>query len=102
MDPHLELVPSTNEERQLAMLSFSAIVGGGVIAYELGRAIRDGGLFLTDPVPEHPKAGFIGMAGGLVMLGISVNEAQKAVGWKPILLGGAGVAAVAMIVRAIR
>jgi hypothetical protein len=84
------------------MLAFAGIVGGGVIAYEAGRSLREGDLFKTDPVPPNPEAGVFAMAGGLALFGLMLKEAVAQVGWKPLLAGSAGVFSLALILRAAR
>jgi hypothetical protein len=86
----------------MAVLAFASILGGGLVAYEVGNAIKDGDLFKTDAVPENPKAGFVAMTGGLVMLGFMMNEAVKEVGWKPLALGSLGIFAIAAVATAAR
>lgn len=87
----------------MAMLAFVGVVGGGIVAYELGRSIRDGDLFKTDALPEkNPQAGFVALAGGLVMFGVMANKAVKEVGWTPLALGSVGILAVALIGRSLR
>lgn len=99
----IELVPQTAQDRQLATLAFSAILGGGVIAYEVARSIRDGDLLATDPLGDvKPEVGPVTMGAGLVMLGFALNEAAKEVGWKTLVLGSAGVFGFAVVARAIR
>lgn len=98
----VEILPATNEARQLAFLAFTAILGSGAIAYEAARSIKEGDLLKTDPVPEKPEVGVVAAAGGLAMLGIATHELSKEVGWKPIVYGAAGVSAFVFVVRAIR
>jgi len=97
-----ELLPQTAEQAQMATLAFASIVGGGVVAYEAVRAIRDGDLFATDPVPANPEVGAVAMIGGLGMFAMMMREAAKEVGWKPLVLGSAAVFGFAVIVRAVR
>lgn len=98
----VELVPETPEQARTAFLAFASIVGGGVLAFEASRAIRDGDLFMTEPTPEKAEVGFVAGAAGLVMLGFMYQAAAKDVGWKPIILGSTGVFAAAVVLRAIR
>lgn len=98
----IELLPQTAEQAQMATLAFASIVGGGVVAYEAARAIRDGDLFATDPVPANPEVGAVAMIGGLGMFAMMMREAAKEVGWKPLALGSAAVFGFAVIVRAVR
>ncbi len=95
-------LPETAAQSQVAVLAFAGILGGGLVAYEAGRAIQEGDLFKTDAVPENPQAGFVAMTGGLVMFGFMVNEAVKEVGWKPLVFGSLGVFAIAAIATAAR
>jgi len=88
-----ELIPATVQDRQVAFLAFAGIVGGGIIAYEAGRAIRDGDLFAVDPHEQSPKAGALGTVAGVAFFALMVKEAVKEVGWKPLLLGSTAVAA---------
>jgi hypothetical protein len=96
------IIPGTEDDRRAAFLAFSSVIGGGIIAYEAARAIRDGELLGTDEVEKNPKAGLFAMAGGIAMLGVAMNETAKEVGWKPLLLGGAGITAFVMVARALR
>jgi hypothetical protein len=82
-----DLLPQTNEQRRTAMLAFAGILGGGLIAYEAGRSLREGDLFKTDPVPPNPEAGAVALLGGMSMLALMVREAVKEAGWKPLLAG---------------
>lgn len=102
-DVDFEVIPQTNEQRQAAMLAFVGIVGGGLIAYEAGRAIRDGDLFATDALPEpNPKAGVVATVAGLGMLALMSQEAAKDVGWKPLLWGTAAITGLAVVMRFVR
>jgi hypothetical protein len=95
-------LPETAAQSQLAVLAFAGILGGGLVAFEAGRAIKEGDLFKTDAVPANPQAGFVAMTGGLIMFGFMVNETVKQVGWKPLALGSLGIfafAAVATVAR---
>jgi hypothetical protein len=84
------------------MLAFAGIVGGGLIAYEAGRSIREGDLFKTDDYPPNPKVGALAMIGGLGMFAMMVKEAVAEVGWKPLVAGSVGVFGFAVVARAVR
>jgi hypothetical protein len=100
----IELIPQTPEQRQASILAFSAILGGGILAYQAGSAIRAGDLLGTDPMPAgvKPEASFITMTAGLGMLGYMLKLAVDDVGWKPIVLGSAGIFGFAVLARTIR
>jgi hypothetical protein len=100
--PEFDLVPETPEQRQAAMLAFSAILGGGVVAYELARSVREGDLLATDKLDVKPEAGPFAMGVGLVALGFALKEAAAQVGWKPLVLGSVGIFGFAVVARAIR
>lgn len=96
-------IPGTDQERAQAILVFAGLVGGGVIAYFAASAVRDGDLLATEPFPEGGDAvGVVGYAGGLAFTGISMKALVDEVGWAPVLWGGAGITAAALLVRAIR
>jgi hypothetical protein len=97
-----DILPQTVEQRQVAFLAFAGIVGGGIIAYEAGRSIREGDLFKTDPVPENPQVGAVALIGGLGMFAMMVKEAVKEVGWKPLVAGSVGIFGLAVVLRAAR
>jgi hypothetical protein len=97
-----DLLPQTNEQRRTAMLAFAGILGGGLIAYEAGRSIREGDLFKTDPMPENPQVGAVALIGGLGMFAMMVKEAVKEVGWKPLVAGSVGIFGMAVVLRAAR
>lgn len=99
---NIELLPVGDEERELAFLGFTTLVGGGVLAYEAGRAIRDGDLFKTDAVEKNAEAGLVATTVGIGALVFSANELAKEVGWKPIVVGSTAVGAIALFLRAIR
>src|SRR4029077_5205597 len=92
----------TDEERQEAMLAFSAVFGGGVIAYTAASSARDGDFLATEAVEAAPTVGIVGLGMGLGFTALAANEAAKSVGWKPLLLGSVGVGVAALVVRAIR
>ncbi len=98
----LSVIPETEADRQTAFLAFSAILGGGVVAYQAGRSIRDGDLFKTEPFEGNAEVGLVATAAGVGMLGFAANEAAKSVGWKPLILGSVGIFAFAIVARAIR
>lgn len=98
----LELLPVTNEDRQVAMLAFAGVVGGGVIAYEAARSIREGDLFKMDEVKERPQVGIVSLGIGLGLLGMTMEEAAKEVGWKPLIYGSLALTGVVGIIRLVR
>jgi hypothetical protein len=100
--PDVELLPQTAEQAQVATLAFAGIVGGGLVAYEVARAIRDGDLFATDAYPPNYEVGTVAMIGGLGMFAMMVKEAVAEVGWKPLLAGSAGIVGLVFVVRAAR
>ena len=102
MNMDLTDIPGTSEERQEAFLGFSAVLGGGIIAYFAGSAIRDGDIFKVDDFEGKPVASVAALAVGLSMLGMSVTEAAKTVGWKPLVYGSLGITAAALLGRAVR
>jgi hypothetical protein len=95
-------IPGTDEERQEAMLGFSAVLGGGVIAYFAASAIRDGDLFKVDDFEGKPTVGFVALGMGLGFLGLSVSAAAETVGWKPLIYGSLGITGAALLARAVR
>jgi len=95
-------IPFTADERRLGFLAFASVVGGGLIAFEAAKSIRDGDLFGTDEIVERPRVGAIALGAGFAFLGMSLEEASKTVGWKPLLLGSTAIAAVAFVVRKAR
>jgi hypothetical protein len=99
---NVEVIPGTSEERKLAFLAFASVLGGGVIALEAVRSIREGDLFKTDEIKEKPTAGLVAYGAGIAMLWVSMNKTAEEYGWKPIVLGSAGITAVALVARAIR
>lgn len=98
----VELTPQTTEQAQVATLAFVGIVGGGLLAYEAGRSIREGDLFKTDPTPEKVEIGIASGLAGIVMMGFMYQEAAKEVGWKTLVLGSVGVFAVAAVANSLR
>ena len=101
------LLPETAAESQAAVLAFVGIVGGGLVAYQAGRAIEDGDLFKTDAlVPEDTekahKAGALATIAGLTFLGLAAKSAYEAVGWKPLVYGSLAITGAAAIGRALR
>ena len=100
--PEYDILPQTVEQRQVAFLAFAGIVGGGIVAYEAGRSIREGDLFKTDPVPENPQVGAVALIGGLGMFAMMIKEAVKEVGWKPLVAGSVGIFGMAVVLRAAR
>ena len=95
-------LPGTSADRQEALLGFSAVLGGGVISYFAATAIRDGDVFKVDDFEGKPTVGFAALGVGLVMLGMSITEAAKTVGWKPLVYGSLGITAAALLGRAVR
>lgn len=98
----VELLPQTQQQAQMAALAFAGIVGGGLIAYEAARSLKEGDLFKTDPIPEGEKLGVVATVGGVGMTAMMIREAAKEVGWKPLILGSGAIFAFALVVRAIR
>lgn len=96
------LLPQTPEQTKVAALAFAGILGGGLIAYEAGRSIRDGDLFKTDDFEGKPEVGAAALVVGLGMFAMMVKEAVKDVGWKPLALGSAAIFGVAVVARAAR
>jgi hypothetical protein len=97
-----ELLPETTVQTQTAVLAFAGIVGGGLIAYEAGRAIRDGDLFKTDALPKNQEAGTFALLGGLGLFGFMVRDAVKDVGWKPLVLGSVAIFGLSALMAAAR
>lgn len=94
----------TQEKRQAAFLAFVAVFGGGTLAYEAARAWRD-----TRPRPatreEAIPRGPLAVAAGLTGVGLALQatkEAADEVGAGPLALGGAGIFAVAWLLRSTR
>jgi len=102
MPDDFELLPQTAEQSQMAVLAFAGIVGGGLVAYQAGQAIKEGDLFKMDAVEPNPKAGVVAMLGGLTLFGFAVKDAVKDVGWKPLVLGSVAIFGVALLGRALR
>jgi hypothetical protein len=96
------LSPADDEERQFAFLGFSAVFGGGLIAYEAMRAIREGDFFKTEELTEKPTASLVAYGAGIAMTAAALNETAKSTGWKPLILGGLGLTTFAFIGRAMR
>jgi len=95
-------LPVTEEESRIAILGFSAVLGGGIIAYEAARSIREGDFLKTDAYEGKPRAGLVALGVGGILTAMSAREAAKEVGWKPLLLGAAGITAFVAVARAIR
>jgi hypothetical protein len=96
-----DVIPGTDTERQEAFLAFAAVFGGGVLAYEAVRALREKEMF-DRAVEQKPAVGIVGLAVGLPLLGVSLKEAAKEYGWGPLIWGSVGITAFAMTARALR
>lgn len=95
-------LPGTDAERQAGFLSFAAVLGGGAIAYQAGKSIREGDLFRTDALRAPKEVGALTLFGGLVFLGYALKVAADEYGATPLLLGGAGIFGLAVIGRALK
>jgi len=102
MPDDIELLPQTAAQSQMAVLAFVGIVGGGLVAFHAGRAIRDGDLFKTDAVPENQKAGAFATIAGMTLFGFAVKSAVIEAGWKPLVLGSLAITGAAVIGRSLR
>lgn len=102
MPDDIDILPQTASQSQMAVLAFVGIVGGGLVAFHAGTAIRDGDLFKTDAVPENPKAGAVATVAGLTLFGFAVKSAVAEVGWKPLVFGSLAIAGAAFVGRALR
>ena len=102
MPDDFEILPQTAAESQTAALAFAGIVGGGLLAFFAGSAIREGDLFKTDAVPKNPEAGAFATIAGLTFLGLAAKSAYAAVGWKPLVYGSLAISGAAVIGRALR
>lgn len=94
-----------DQQRALGILAVSALVGGGVLAYEVTRSIREGDLLKVEEpaekkpmsVPEGAVTGLITFA-GLYLTYEAFKEAAKDVGMTPLVLGGVGMTGIAGII----
>jgi hypothetical protein len=94
----------TEQERAVGVLAISALVGGGVIAYEAARAIGEGDLLKVEQpekkeisIPEGAMMGLLTF-GGLYLTYESLKEAARDVGMTPLVLGGVGMTGLAGII----
>jgi len=100
--PDVAFLPETPHDAQLAVLAFAGVAGGGLLAYEVARAIRDGDILKTTDYPPNPEVGLVALVIGLGLFGKMVQESVAQVGWKPLLLGSAAIAGVAAVARVAR
>jgi len=98
----VDAIPGTEHERHLAFLAFVGVLGGGFIASEAVRSIREGSLFKMDAVKAKPTLGIMSLGGGIVFLGVAMNEMAKEYGWKTLIWTNVGVTALVVAGRAIR
>ena len=96
------LTPAGDYERRLAMVAFASVFGGGILAYEAMRSIREGDLFKTDEIRGSTTPGIVALGLGGYLGLQSMREAAKEVGWGPILWGGGALTAFVAVARAIR
>ena len=99
---NVDVTPEGNYERQLAMVAFASVFGGGILAYEAMRSIREGDLWKTDEIRGSTKPGIVALGIGGYLGVLSMREAAKEVGWGPILWGGGALTAFVAVARAIR
>jgi len=102
MPDDIEILPQTAAQSQMAVLAFVGIVGGGLVAFHAGTAIREGDLFKTDAVPQSPKAGAVATIAGLTLFGFAVKSAVAEVGWQPLVLGSLAITGAAVLGRSLR
>lgn len=93
-----DFVPETTEQRRQAFLATVSIVGGGVLAYIVGNALRAEKAFDVELRPEDERPGWA-LVGGLALFSGAVYEAAQEYGWKPLVIGTVGISAVVGVAR---
>ncbi len=94
-----------DQQRAVAILGVSAMIGGGVLAYEVTRSIREGDLLKVEEPAEKKKlsvaeGAMTGLAtfGGLYLTYEALKDAAKDVGVTPLVIGGVGMTGIAGII----
>jgi hypothetical protein len=86
----------TPDERAVAILAVSALVGGGVLSYEASRSIQEGDLLKVDePEKKDMTIAEGAMTGAAALVGVyltyeSLKDTAKEVGVQPLVLGSLG------------
>jgi len=86
-------------------LAVAALVGGGAIAYQAGRSIREGDIWKTERYEKKPMtsgesaAVYVGSALSLYLTWEAVAEAVKEIGVAPLALGSLGIVGAVAILR---
>ena len=86
-------------------LAVAALVGGGAIAFQAGRSIREGDIWKTDRYEKKPMTGgesaavYVGSALSLYLTWEALAEVVKEVGIAPLALGSLGIVGAVAILR---
>jgi len=85
------------ETAQIAILSVSALVGGGFLGYQAVRSMQEGGLFSVAEHEPQPLGIVDGVAilGGLYLTWEALKETAQDIGMEPLVYAGVGISALA-------
>lgn len=88
------------ESAQIAILSVSALVGGGFLGYQAVRSMQQGGLFSVAEHKEQPLsiADGIALVGGLYLTWEGLKEAAADIGMEPLVYAGLGISALSGVI----